>query len=266
MIIAFSDADVSEYMKIILSHMTHNIVLIDKYIQGTELEVDAICDGKDVLLPGIMEHIDRAGIHSGDSIAVYPAWNLTENQTEQIIDYSTKLALALKTKGLINIQYVISNGEIYVIEVNPRSSRTVPYLSKVTGVPMIDIATQIMLGETLENMGYTSGLYPNANHVAVKVPVFSFEKLAGLDTSLGPEMKSTGEVLGISPTLNEALYKGLLGAGYHFESKGGVLITVRDTDKEEVIQIAKDFSALGFHLYATEGTTNTLRASLTQWT
>ena len=259
MIIAFSDADVNEYMKIILSHMTHNIVLIDKYMQGTELEVDAICDGKDVLLPGIMEHIDRAGIHSGDSIAVYPAWNLTENQTKQIIDYSTKLALALKTKGLINIQYVISNGEIYVIEVNPRSSRTVPYLSKVTGVPMIDIATRIMLGETLENMGYTSGLYPDANHIAVKVPVFSFEKLAGLDTSLGPEMKSTGEVLGIAPTLNEALYKGLLGAGYHFESKGGVLITVRDTDKEEVIQIAKDFSTLGFHLYATEGTTNILR-------
>ena len=261
MIIAFSDADVSEYIKIILSHMTNNTILIDKYMQGTELEVDAICDGKDVLLPGIMEHIDRAGIHSGDSIAVYPAWNLTEEQTEKIIDYSTKLALALQTKGLINIQYVISDGEIYVIEVNPRSSRTVPYLSKVTGVPMIDIATRIMLGETLENMGYASGLYPNANHVAVKVPVFSFEKLAGLDTSLGPEMKSTGEVLGIAPTLNEALYKGLLGAGYHFETSGGVFITVRDIDKEEAIQIGKDFAALGFHLYATEGTANTLRES-----
>ena len=259
MIIAFSDADVSEYMKIILSHMNGNIVLIDKYMQGTELEVDAVCDGKDVLLPGIMEHIDRAGIHSGDSIAVYPAWNLTEEQTHKIIDYSTKLALALQTKGLINIQYVISDGEIYVIEVNPRSSRTVPYLSKVTGVPMIDLATRIMLGETLESLGYASGLYPNAHHVAVKVPVFSFEKLAGLDTSLGPEMKSTGEVLGIAPTLNEALYKGLLGAGYHLEPNGGVFITVRDTDKKESVEIAQHFSMLGFHLYATEGTANTLR-------
>lgn len=261
MIIAFSDADVSEYMKIILSHMSNNIVLIDKYMMGTELEVDAICDGEDVLLPGIMEHIDRAGIHSGDSIAVYPAWNLTDAQTDKIVDYSTKLALSLQTKGLINIQYVISGGEIYVIEVNPRSSRTVPYLSKVTGVPMIDIATRIMLGETLQSMGYKSGLYPNAPHTAIKVPVFSFEKLAGLDTTLGPEMKSTGEVLGIAPTLSEALYKGLLGAGYHFETSGGVFITVRDTDKQEAVQIAKDFSDLGFHLYATEGTTNVLRAN-----
>lgn len=261
MIIAFSDADVSEYMKIILSHMSNNVVLIDKYMMGTELEVDAICDGKEVLLPGIMEHIDRAGIHSGDSIAVYPAWNLTPEHTDQIIDYSTRLALSLQTKGLINIQYVISGGEIYVIEVNPRSSRTVPYLSKVTGVPMIDLATRIMLGETLESMGYAPGLYPSAEHTAIKVPVFSFEKLAGLDTTLGPEMKSTGEVLGIAPTLNEALYKGLLGAGYHFESKGGVFITVRDTDKEEAVRIAKDFADLGFHLYATEGTANTLRSS-----
>ena len=259
MIIAFSDADVSEYMKIILSHMKGNIVLIDKYMMGTELEVDAICDGRDVLLPGIMEHIDRAGIHSGDSIAVYPAWNLTKEQTDKIIDYSTKLALALNTKGLINIQYVISGGEIYVIEVNPRSSRTVPYLSKVTGVPMIDLATRIMLGETLADMGYSSGLYPSAGHTAIKVPVFSFEKLSGLDTTLGPEMKSTGEVLGIAPTLHEALYKGLIAAGYHFETKGGVFITVRDTDKEEAVSLAKDFAALGFHLYATEGTANLFR-------
>ncbi|MBQ7942592.1 MAG: carbamoyl-phosphate synthase large subunit [Lachnospiraceae bacterium] len=258
MIIAFSDADVSEYMKIILSHMEGNIVLIDKYMMGTELEVDAICDGKDVLLPGIMEHIDRAGIHSGDSIAVYPAWNLTPELTAQIVDYSTKLALALDTKGLINIQYVLSGGEIYVIEVNPRSSRTVPYLSKVTGVPMIDIATRIMLGETLADMGYSSGLYPSAPHTAIKVPVFSFEKLAGLDTTLGPEMKSTGEVLGIAPTLHEALYKGLLGAGYRFVKNGGVFITVRDTDKQEAVGLAKAFSELGFHLYATEGTSKVL--------
>ncbi|MGN0243028.1 MAG: carbamoyl-phosphate synthase large subunit [Lachnospiraceae bacterium] len=259
MIIAFSDADVSEYMKIILSHMKDNIVLIDKYMMGTELEVDAICDGKDVLLPGIMEHIDRAGIHSGDSIAVYPAWNLTKEQTDTIIDYSTKLALALDTKGLINIQYVISDGQIYVIEVNPRSSRTVPYLSKVTGIPMIDISTRIMLGETLSDMGYSSGLYPNAPHTAIKVPVFSFEKLAGLDTTLGPEMKSTGEVLGIAPTIDEALYKGLLSAGYHFESSGGVFITVRDTDKAEAAEIAKSFADLGFRLYSTEGTSKVLK-------
>ncbi len=261
MIIAFSDADVSEYMNIILSHLKDNLVLIDKYMMGTELEVDAICDGRDVLLPGIMEHIDRAGIHSGDSIAVYPAWNLSPEQTEKIIDYSTKLALALNTRGLINIQYVISGGEIYVIEVNPRSSRTVPYLSKVTGVPMIDIATRIMMGDTLAGMGYSGGLYRASENVAVKVPVFSFEKLAGLDTTLGPEMKSTGEVLGIAPTLNEALYKGLLGAGYSFQKKGGVFITVRDTDKAEAVDLAKDFASLGFHLYATEGTANILRAN-----
>ena len=239
MIIAFSDADVSEYMEIILSHMEGNLVLIDKYMMGTELEVDAICDGEDVLLPGIMEHIDRAGIHSGDSIAVYPGWNLTRAQTEKIIEYSTKLALALHTKGLINIQYVISNNQIYVIEVNPRSSRTVPYLSKVTGVPMIDIATRIMLGEKLKDMTYGRGLYPTASYPAIKVPVFSFEKLSGLDTMLGPEMKSTGEVLGIAPTMTEALYKGLLGAGYTMEQKGGVFITVRDSDKEEIIDIAR---------------------------
>lgn len=259
MIIAFSDDDVKEYMQIILSHMEGNLILIDKYMMGTELEVDAICDGEEVLLPGIMEHIDRAGIHSGDSIAVYPAWNLSPAQTAKIIDYSTKLALALKTKGLINIQYVISGGQIYVIEVNPRSSRTVPYLSKVTGVPMIDIATKIMLGEKLKDMPYGTGLYPNADYTAIKVPVFSFEKLSGLDTMLGPEMKSTGEVLGIAPTMTEALYKGLLGAGYTFKHDGGIFITVRDTDKPEIVEIADKFAKLGFHLYATKGTSKVLR-------
>ena len=259
MIIAFSDDDVKEYMQIILSHMEGNLILIDKYMMGTELEVDAICDGEQVLLPGIMEHIDRAGIHSGDSIAVYPAWNLSPAQTAKIIDYSTKLALALKTKGLINIQYVISGEQIYVIEVNPRSSRTVPYLSKVTGVPMIDIATKIMLGEKLKDMPYGTGLYPNADYTAIKVPVFSFEKLSGLDTMLGPEMKSTGEVLGIAPTMTEALYKGLLGAGYTFRHEGGIFITVRDTDKPEIVEIADKFAKLGFHLYATKGTSKVLR-------
>ena len=259
MIIAFNDDDVKEYMQIILSHMKDNIVLIDKYMMGTELEVDAICDGEDVLIPGIMEHIDRAGIHSGDSIAVYPAWNLTRAKKEQMVEYSTKLALALHTKGLINIQYVIYEGQIYVIEVNPRSSRTVPYLSKVTGVPMIDIATRVMLGEKLKDMPYGTGLYKQADNVAIKVPVFSFEKLSGLDTMLGPEMKSTGEVLGIAPTMTEALYKGLLGAGYTLKKEGGVFITVRDTDKEEIVEIAEQFSELGFPLYATAGTAEILR-------
>lgn len=259
MIIAFSENDVREYMDIILSHMQGNTVLIDKYMQGTELEVDAICDGQDVLIPGIMEHIDRAGIHSGDSIAVYPAWNLSDAKEARLVDYSTRLALALHTKGLINIQYVLSDNQIYVIEVNPRSSRTVPYLSKVTGVPMIDIATRVMLGEKLKDMPYGTGLYPVSSHTAIKVPVFSFEKLAGLDTMLGPEMKSTGEVLGIASTMTEALYKGLLGAGYTFKKDGGVFITVRDTDKEEVVDIAERFANLGFHLYATAGTAKTLR-------
>lgn len=259
MIIAFSDGDVKEYMDIILSHMEGNLVLIDKYMMGMELEVDAICDGEDVLIPGIMEHIDRAGIHSGDSIAVYPAWNLTGEQTQKLVDYSAKLALSLHTRGLINIQYVISQNQVYVIEVNPRSSRTVPYLSKVTGIPMIDLATEVMLGKKLRDLPYGTGLYPAAPYAAIKVPVFSFEKLSGLDTMLGPEMKSTGEVLGIAPTMAEALYKGLLGAGYNFTSKGGVLITVRDTDKKEIVGIAKSYADLGFHLYATEGTTKALR-------
>ncbi len=261
MIIAFSENDVREYMDIILSHMQGNTVLIDKYMMGTELEVDAICDGDDVLIPGIMEHIDRAGIHSGDSIAVYPAWNLSASKKAKLVDYSTKLALALNTKGLINIQYVMSGDQIYVIEVNPRSSRTVPYLSKVTGVPMIDLATRVMLGEKLKDMPYGTGLYPASSYTAIKVPVFSFEKLTGLDTMLGPEMKSTGEVLGIAPTMTEALYKGLLGAGYTFTKNGGVFITVRDTDKEEVIDIAERFANLGFHLYATNGTSKVLRES-----
>ena len=260
MIIAFSDADVEEYMQIILSHMEGNLVLIDKYMMGTELEVDAICDGEDVLLPGIMEHIDRAGIHSGDSIAVYPAWNLSPAKTQKLVDYSTRLALSLHTKGLINIQYVISQDQVYVIEVNPRSSRTVPYLSKVTGVPMVDIATRVMLGEKLKDMPYGTGLYPASAYTAIKVPVFSFEKLSGLDTQLGPEMKSTGEVLGIGPTMTEALYKGLLGAGYTMKRNGGVFITVRDTDKEEIPEVARHFADLGFHLYATEGTAKVLRS------
>lgn len=259
MIIAFSDDDIMEYMGIILSQLENNLVLIDKYIQGTELEVDAICDGEDILIPGIMEHIDRAGIHSGDSIAVYPAWNLSDAQKAKIIDYSARLALALNTKGLINIQYVMHQKQLYVIEVNPRSSRTVPYLSKVTGIPMIDIATQVMLGRKLKDLPYGTGLAKRAAYTAVKVPVFSFEKLSNLDTMLGPEMKSTGEVLGIAPTITEALFKGLLGAGYRFTKKGGIFITVKDSDKAEVGFIAEKFARIGFRLYATAGTAKILR-------
>ena len=200
MIIAYNDADVKEYMDIILSHKIENPVLIDKYLMGLELEVDAICDGKDILIPGIMEHIERAGVHSGDSIAIYPAPHVDDNLKETIIDYTKKLALSLHTVGLVNIQYLYFEGDLYVIEVNPRSSRTIPYISKVTGVPMAELALRAMLGEPLASMGYGTGLYPPSPYKAVKVPVFSFEKLADVDTHLGPEMKSTGEVLGIANT------------------------------------------------------------------
>jgi carbamoyl-phosphate synthase large subunit len=254
MIIAFSDDDIREYMDIILTYNIENPVLIDKYLMGIEIEVDAICDGEDILIPGIMEHIERAGIHSGDSIAVYPACNLSGELIEQVIDYSKKLALALNTQGLINIQYVIHAGEIYVIEVNPRSSRTIPYISKVTGVPMVDLAIRAMLGERLTDMGYGTRLYKTPPYIAVKVPVFSFEKLMDVDVALGPEMKSTGEVLGIGKTLAEALYKGLVAAGYQMVRQGGVLITVRDSDKPEIVDIAKQYAELGFALYATSGT------------
>ena len=258
MIIAFSDEDVHEYMKIILGHKQDNPVLIDKYLMGIEVEVDAISDGKDILIPGIMEHIERAGIHSGDSIAVYPPRSLNGDITDRIVEHSRQLALALDTHGLINIQYVIYDHEIYVIEVNPRSSRTVPYLSKVTGVPMVDLATRCMLGEKLSDMGYGTGLYKAPPYVAVKVPVFSFEKLMDLDTQLGPEMKSTGEVLGVGKSLEEALYKGLCAAGYNMQKHGGVFITVRDTDKFEIPDIARKYAELGFELYATEGTARAL--------
>lgn len=258
MIIAFNDADIKEYMAIILDQGIENPVLIDKYLMGPELEVDAICDGEDILIPGIMEHIERAGIHSGDSIAVYPAWNVSDKMIERIIDCSKKLAVSLNTRGLVNIQYLIYKDELYVIEVNPRSSRTIPYISKVTGVPMVDLATRAMLGEKLKDMGYGTGLYPNSPYVAVKVPVFSFEKLIDVDNHLGPEMKSTGEVLAVASTLEESLYKGLTAAGYKLGKKGGVLITVRDSDKGEIPQTAKMFYDLGFKIYATKGTADVL--------
>ena len=260
MIIAFTDDDIREYMGIILSHEIENPVLIDKYLMGTELEVDAICDGEDILIPGIMEHIERAGVHSGDSIAVYPAWNLDGKTTEDLISYTKNLALGLNTRGLVNIQYVVYENTIYVIEVNPRASRTIPYISKVTGVPMVDLATHTMLGEKLRDLGYGTGLYRTPPYVACKVPVFSFEKLTNVDVALGPEMKSTGEVLGIGKNLEEALYKGLVAAGYNMEKKGGVLVTVRDSDKHEIVDVARKYDELGFDLYATEGTAKALEA------
>ena len=262
MIIAHSEQDVVEYMGIITSTMIENPVLIDKYMMGTEVEVDAICDGKDFLIPGIMEHVERAGVHSGDSISVYPAQNLSKKIRETIIEYTRRLSLALDVIGLVNIQYVVYKDEVYVIEVNPRSSRTVPYISKVTGIPMVDIATKIMLGSTLKELGYESGLYPEGDYVAVKVPVFSFEKLQDVDTMLGPEMKSTGECLGIGRTFEDALLKGLVAAGYDLKREGGLLISVRDSDKREIVRIADKFSQMGFELYATSGTASYLNRNM----
>ncbi len=258
MIIAFSPEDIDEYMDIILSHKQDNPVLIDKYLSGREIEVDAICDGEDVLIPGIMEHIERSGIHSGDSIAVYPPVHVDDRMAEKILDCTRKICLTLDVKGLINIQYIIVGEDLYVIEVNPRASRTVPYLSKVTGVPMCELATRVSIGQKLSDLGYGSGVYKVPPYAAVKVPVFSFEKLADLDLHLGPEMKSTGEVLGIGKNLREALYKGLVAAGYKMKIKGGVFITVRDSDKGEIGEIAKKFYSLGFKLYATCGTAKVL--------
>ena len=220
---------------------------------------DAICDGEDVLIPGIMEHVERSGVHSGDSIAVYPAWNLTGNLYQRLIDVTRNIALELGTVGLINIQYIVYHNEVYVIEANPRASRTVPYISKVTGVPMVDLAVRAMLGEKIRDMGYGTGLYRQSPYFAVKVPCFSFEKLADVDTLLGPEMKSTGEVLGIGTNLQEAIYKGLVAAGYRMNHRGGVLISVRDEDKSDAIDVARRFAQLGFSLFATPGTAKALQ-------
>jgi len=260
MIIAFSEEDIKEYMGIILRQKQENPVLIDKYLSGHEIEVDAICDGKDVLIPGIMEHIERTGIHSGDSIAVYPALNIDDELSERIFAVTEKLCMALHIKGLVNIQYVLYENEIYVIEVNPRASRTVPYISKVTGIPMCELATRVSVGETLAAHGYSSGIAKIPPYVAVKVPVFSFEKLDGVDTQLGPEMKSTGEVLGLGKNLEEALYKGLIAAGYKMQKRGSVLISVRDSDKAEIAGIAKKLTRCGFSLYATRGTAKFLES------
>ena len=258
MTISRSDAQTLKYMESILAGGIENPVLIDKYMPGTELEVDVISDGKDVLIPGIMEHIERAGVHSGDSIAVYPSYNLNDKFLEKICDCSKKLALALGTKGLVNIQYLIFENELYVIEVNPRASRTVPYISKVTDVPMVDIASEVMLGASLAKLGYGTGLHRTPPYFAVKVPVFSFEKLTDANSILGPEMKSTGEVLGIGKTMAEALYKGLTAAGFqvpsiHGKTPAGILISVEENDYQEIISLAKRLYDLGINLYATKG-------------
>ena len=259
MTIAFTENDISRYMDVILAQHIENPVLCDKYLMGSELEVDAISDGTDVLIPGIMQHIERAGVHSGDSIAVYPPYHLSDAMLQKIVEVSTQLALSLRTKGLINIQYLIYQNRLYVIEVNPRASRTIPYISKVTGVPMAELATKIMVGAKLKKLGYGTGLYPNSPYVAVKVPVFSFEKLNDVNSQLGPEMKSTGEVLGIGKTIEEALFKGLVSAGFKMchptkEKPVGVYFTVNDQDKFELVSIAKKFADLGCNLYATAGT------------
>ena len=258
MIVAYTKADVIEYMGVITEHvdMDHP-VLLDKYILGTECEVDAICDGENFLIPGIMEQVERTGVHSGDSICVYPAQHLTQAEIDTMVDYTGRFARELHVTGLVNVQYAVSNGKVYVIEVNPRSSRTVPYISKVTGVPMVDLAVRCCLGEKLTDMGYGTGLHPNAPYVAVKVPVFSFEKLHGVDTQFGPEMKSTGEVLGIAPNYHDALLKGLIGAGYTFKTPGPAsccIFTVKDSDKPEFVDIAWKLKSMGYKLYGTSGT------------
>lgn len=259
MTIAYAEEDVRAYMALILAQGIDNPVLVDKYMMGIELEVDVISDGRDVLIPGIMEHIERAGVHSGDSIAVYPPYNVNDTMLQVIIDCSEKLALAIGTKGLVNIQYLIYQNELYVIEVNPRASRTIPYISKVTNVPMVELATRIMVGERLRDLGFGTGLYKTPPYVAVKVPVFSFEKLTDVNAELGPEMKSTGEVLGVGKTLEEALFKGLLSAGFRlpasaYARKGGVLISVNRQDRFEIVRLAKALDDLGMQLYATPGT------------
>ncbi|MBP3813351.1 MAG: ATP-grasp domain-containing protein, partial [Butyrivibrio sp.] len=256
--IALSDDEIEEFMNIINRYAQDHPILVDKYLQGIETEVDAVCDGDDIVIPGIMEHIERSGIHSGDSISVYPAQSLSAKVKETIAEYTKRLAKALHVIGLINIQFIAVGDEVYIIEANPRSSRTVPYISKVTGIPIVDLAAKVMLGEKLKDMGYTPGLQPEAGYVAIKMPVFSFEKIRGAEISLGPEMKSTGECLGISRNFNEALYKAFLGAGVNLPKHKQMIITVKDADKGEIIEIARRYEKLGYIIYATRSTANTL--------
>ena len=257
--IAINDEDVEQYIGIINQIAQEHPILVDKYLQGKEIEVDAVCDGEDILIPGIMEHIERAGIHSGDSISVYPAKTISEKAKETIAEYTRRLARALHVIGMINIQFIVLGDDVYVIEVNPRSSRTVPYISKVTGIPIVPLATKVILGYKLKDMGYEPGLQPEAKHYAIKMPVFSFEKIRGADISLGPEMKSTGECLGIAETFNEALYKAFIGAGIRLPKHKNMIITVKDEDKQDIIPIARRFEALGYRIYATLGTAKVLK-------
>ncbi len=258
--IAINDQDVEEYIGIINQIAQEHPILVDKYLVGKEIEVDAVCDGEDILIPGIMEHIERAGIHSGDSISVYPAQTISEKAKATIEEYTRRLARSLHVVGMINIQFIVCQEEVYVIEVNPRSSRTVPYISKVTGIPIVPLATKVILGKKLKDLGYTPGLQPEAKYFAIKMPVFSFEKIRGADISLGPEMKSTGECLGIAETFNEALYKAFLGAGVRLPRHNNMIITVKDEDKEEAVDIARRFEALGYKIFATRSTAKALKA------
>ena len=257
--IAISDEDVDEFIGIINRIAQEHPILVDKYLQGKEIEVDAVCDGTDILIPGIMEHIERAGVHSGDSISVYPAQSISQHAKDTIVEYTKRLARSLHVIGMINIQFIVLGDDVYVIEVNPRSSRTVPYISKVTGIPIVPLATKVILGYKLKDMGYEPGLQPEAKHYAIKMPVFSFEKIRGADISLGPEMKSTGECLGIAETFNEALYKAFIGAGIRLPKHKNMIITVKDEDKQDIIPIARRFEALGYRIYATLGTAKVLK-------
>ncbi len=259
--ICISDNDIDEFIGIINQIAQDHPILVDKYIVGKEIEVDAVCDGKDILIPGIMEHIERTGVHSGDSISVYPAPSITPEIEAKLVDYTEKLARALHVKGMINIQFIVADNEVYIIEVNPRSSRTVPYISKVTGIPIVPLATQVICGHTLKELGYEPGLQKKADYIAIKMPVFSFEKIRGADISLGPEMKSTGECLGIANTFNEALYKAFEGAGLKLPKHKNMIITVRDSEKENVVPIAKRFQNVGYKIFATRGTAKVLNAN-----
>ena len=256
--IAVRDQDIVEFMAVINRYHQEHPILIDKYLMGKEIEVDAVCDGEDILIPGIMEHIERAGIHSGDSISVYPAQTISDKIKRVLVDYTGKLARSLHVIGLINIQFIVYQDEVYVIEVNPRSSRTVPYISKVTGIPIVDLASRVILGAKIRDLGFEPGLAPDAGYLAIKMPVFSFEKLRGAEISLGPEMKSTGECLGIAKTFDEALYKAFLGAGVNLPKHKKMIISVKDSDKLEAVGVAKRFKALGYEIFATRNTSRVL--------
>lgn len=257
--IVYSKDELEEYLQDHVDIAADHPILVDDYLDGRECDVDAICDGKDVLLPGIMEHIEHAGVHSGDSMAVYPPQTFTEEVKEKITDVTRKLALTLNCKGIMNIQFIVRDGDVYVIEVNPRASRTVPFLSKITGIEMAQVATRVIMGETLAEQGYSDGLAPEPDMISVKAPVFSFSKLADVDSYLGPEMKSTGEVMGSDHTFAKALYKAFAGAKMQLPENGNVLLTIEDRDKEKILPIAKRFARIGYRIFATKGTANFLK-------